>query len=414
MTRQLVVLFAALEALFGVALGIGIVLVPFALVWGINGGFQANPLDVWRWAVDVWALGHAIPLTVTIPENTAVLFGEQADLTFIVSLAPLGFALFSALLGYRAGRRVAAEPDSLRVGFIVLGFVAIFTVLALMSGNSEAVALDAVAGTLRVVAIFAAGMALSWKPWQFVVLDDRLGARIPADVRELFPSVVRSAAMVLLALTTMASALVLFLLVQGFATEIALYEAVHGEIFGGLVLTVGQIMVVPTVVLWAVAWIVGPGFSLGVGTLVSPASVTMGAIPSIPLLGSIPWENPWGTSVVVVTPLIAFLVALRVSPILIETRGFFDSTGVRDYVRLVVFGLATGVAAALLVLVIAQGAGGAAGPGRFVSVGIDVAVVATTLGVQVAVGTILGSAVRVIRPVPRSGNDPRFGTMGSR
>ena len=59
MTRRLTVLFAAFEAVLGVAIGIAIPLVPLTIVWAAQFGFAPDWLIFWRGAVDVWLLGQA-------------------------------------------------------------------------------------------------------------------------------------------------------------------------------------------------------------------------------------------------------------------------------------------------------------------------------------------------------------------
>lgn len=414
MSRRLVILFALLEALFGIALGIGIVLVPFVIVWGVNGEFQATPLEVWRLAVDAWALGHAIPLNVTLPAEAAALFGDKGDLSFVLSLAPLGFALFTFAMGFRAGRRVADAPNPAPTAGLVAVFFAGFAFLALLSAQHEGVTMNLADGTVRVLMPFAVGMLLSWRPWQDDAFRSRWQQVVPRDLREVGALAITVSVAVLLGLVVVASAMLAVLLVAGFATEIALYEAVHGEIFGGLVLTFGQLLAVPTVVIWAASWIVGPGFTLGVGTMVSPETLTMGTLPSIPLLGVIPLDNSAGMLFTGLVPVLAAISAARFSPVLVSARGYFDSSGVRDYVRLVAFAVAAGVVTFAIATAVSDGASGSAGPGRFFDVGVDVFDFSFTLAAGVAGGALLGAAARLIRPLPAQATTPQFSAPGKR
>jgi len=57
---------------------------------------------------------------------------------------------------------------------------------------------------------------------------------------------------------------------------------------GTTLLAVGQALWSPTLIIWAVAWLVGAGVSLGVGTVVSPVAVDLGVLPSIPVFGAVP------------------------------------------------------------------------------------------------------------------------------
>jgi hypothetical protein len=71
--RGLVALFALLEALFVVALGILVTFAFAILAWVSLTGLSTTPLDVWQLAIQVWALGHGIPLSVTLDDASAVL-----------------------------------------------------------------------------------------------------------------------------------------------------------------------------------------------------------------------------------------------------------------------------------------------------------------------------------------------------
>ncbi len=414
MSRRLVVLFALLEALFVIALGIGIVLVPYVVVWGVNGAFQATPLEVWRLAVDAWALGHSVPLTVTLPAEAAAAFGDKGELSFVLSLAPLGLAVFTFAMGLRAGRRVADAPNPAPTAALITAFVAMFAFLVMWSAQHEGVTMDLADGTIRVVMPFAVGVLLSWRPWRSESFAARWQAAVPWDLRELGGVALTVASTVLLGLVVVASVMLVLLLVAGFATEISLYEAVHGEIFGGLVLTFGQLLAVPTAVIWAASWIVGPGFSLGVGTIVSPETLTLGTLPSVPLLGLIPLDNSAGLLFTAVVPVLAAIAAARFSPTLVAARGYFDASGVRDYLRIVGLAALAGLFSFAIAFVVSGGASGSAGPGRFFDVGIDVFDFAFTLAVGTAGGALVGAAARLIRPLPAQPASANFSTPRKR
>lgn len=94
-----------------------------------------------------------------------------------------------------------------------------------------------------------------------------------------------------------------------------LHDALTG---GGVVATLGVVALevgwVPTVVVWALAWLAGPGFAVGTGTVYSPAEVRTGPAPALPLLAALPSEalgvgGGWG----VVAPLLVTLVAVGVA-----------------------------------------------------------------------------------------------------
>jgi hypothetical protein len=57
---------------------------------------------------------------------------------------------------------------------------------------------------------------------------------------------------------------------------------------GGFLLALLQLGWLPNLVLWAVSWVCGAGFSLGGETLVSPVTTQVGLLPSVPIFGAVP------------------------------------------------------------------------------------------------------------------------------
>ena len=54
--------------------------------------------------------------------------------------------------------------------------------------------------------------------------------------------------------------------------------------------------ILPNVVLLASTYLLGPGFAVGSGTVVSPAEVSLGPVPSVPVLAALPddgWAPGW-------------------------------------------------------------------------------------------------------------------------
>ena len=64
MTRRLTLLLAALEAVFLIAIGVAIPLVPLTIVWATHFGFGPDWLIFWRAAADVWLIGHGVDVSV--------------------------------------------------------------------------------------------------------------------------------------------------------------------------------------------------------------------------------------------------------------------------------------------------------------------------------------------------------------
>ena len=399
MPRGLVALFALLEALFVVALGILVTFAFAVLAWVSLTGLSTTPLDVWQLAIQVWALGHGIPLSVTLDDASAVLTEGLA--TFDLSLAPFAFALVTALLGRRAGRRLAGSEDATLVIGLLVVIVGGLVALALTSGRNATVDFDVVSGTFRVLAPFVVGLIIGWKPW---LPGNSVRGGFPAvpDVwRDVADVSVRIAGATLMGLVAIASFGLTILVVLGYATVVSLYESLHTEILGGFVITAAQIALVPVAVVWMVAWIAGPGFAIGTGSVVSPFATTVGAVPAVPLLGIIPTTTIVGGWVTVIPALIAMVAAIRFAADVHTRESRFNVSNVVDLGRLAgVSGMAAGVVG-LTTVVIGSYAAGSAGPGRFTQVGVEPVGLALVLAGGVFVGSLVGL---IIGKVARDSN----------
>ncbi len=71
----------------------------------------------------------------------------------------------------------------------------------------------------------------------------------------------------------------------------SLYTALDAGVVGGTVLTVGQLMALPNLALWALAWVCGAGFELG-AVSVTWSQTEPGTLPLIPALGILPEPGP--------------------------------------------------------------------------------------------------------------------------
>src|SRR4029077_15651309 len=76
-------------------------------------------------------------------------------------------------------------------------------------------------------------------------------------------------------------------------------------------------------IIWAVAYIVGPGFAFGTGTVVAPTGSALGAVPIFPMLAALPTgARPggpgWAPVAVLALPYLAGVfagvVTVRVAP----------------------------------------------------------------------------------------------------
>lgn len=399
MTRRLTVLFAGLEALLVVAIGVAIPLVPLTLVWAVHFGFGVDWPVFWHAAVDVWLLGHGVDVTYTLDPLLAEALGlAAAGEPVRVTIALLGFALLTLLLGARAGGRIA------EAGHRVLGVTTSVVVFAGLSAGITATVLHPAARPSLTQAILLPALVFGVGVGAGMLRAG--GVRLPRPVREWLddrPAELRAGAVAALragtsavALTVAAaSVLVAVLFVVRFTDMIRLYEALHIDVVGGVALTAGQLAVLPNLVLWAVAWLVGPGFAIGAGSSVNPIGTALGPVPGIPVLGAIPTgDTAFGFVGVLVPILAAFLSGVAVRNGLARALGRLGP--------LTVVGVAAGggIVGGVVVGLLAAASGGSAGPGRLVEVGPDALTVGLVAAAEFAVALGVGLAAATRLPAP--------------
>ncbi len=147
----------------------------------------------------------------------------------------------------------------------------------------------------------------------------------------------------------------------------------------------------PNLVAWAGAWLVGPGFAVGEGSTFAPGGSEPGALPAIPLLGALPGDD-WTNALTPWVP--AGVVALGVVAGVFVWRRLRDVTGTHpdDVVpwSAVVLALAgVALASGLLVGLVSWLAGGAVGPGRLEVVGADALLVGALAAAEIGGGAAL-------------------------
>ncbi len=394
MTRRLTVLFSAFEALLVVALGVAIPLVPLTIVWAAHFGFGPDWAIFWRAAVDVWLAGHGVDVAFTLdPVTAAALALPGAGDRFTVTIALLGFALLTLLLGARAGGRVAETGHRLLgelTAFVVFGAVALGLAATALH---EAARPSLVQSALLPAAVFGAGLLIG------VLRAGRdRGADAPGssvrdwiddwrpEVRATIGGALRAGAAGV-ALTLLAASLaVTLLLAVNFAGIIRIYEALHTEVVGGLALTAAQLALVPNLVIWAASWFLGPGFAIGTGSQVSPLGTALGPIPAIPVLGAVPTGDPaFGFAGLLVPVVAGFLAGVAVRPTLARALG-----GRVSLRALAATALGGGVVAGAVFGLLAAASAGAAGPGRLAHVGPDPLAVGLAAALEFAIAIGLG------------------------
>lgn len=416
MNRPLTALFAALEAAVVVGIGVGLALAPLTALWALQYDLQIDWTAFYRTAVDAWLLGHGVD--VQISAALPVFGGAAGTEPFTLTLAALGFALLTVLLGVRAGRRLLETDHPVVAVTASLGAFALLAAVLTLTAGSPDVQPSRWQGVLLPTLVFATGLLVgavlpgpgsrrrvSSRQSPLQRLADSVGDSLPPDLSVTLSWAMRLGGMTVAAVLAVAAVLVGLLLVLSYSQVVTLYESLQGGVLGGLTLTLGQLALLPNLILWAAAWLIGPGFAIGAGSSVSPLGTALGPIPTLPVLGALPTETlPFGFVGIAVPVVLAFIAAST-------SRGRVDGDfgGGASLGRLIGIGLLSGAFAGLLLGLLTWAASGAAGPGRLVEVGASPLAVGAAAAVEAAVATTLG-LLAGRRALSGTHDDDRFAT----
>ncbi|MGV1034534.1 MAG: DUF6350 family protein [Microbacteriaceae bacterium] len=396
MRRVLSASLAIIDALAIVAVGLAVALIPATILWGVQFGFAANFAGFFVFSENVWLLGHGVDVTVMLDPVLSAQLGLGAAVEPIrITIVLLGIGLLTAQMSLRAGRRAALADAPVTSYVAAIVVVAVLSVGIVFTAASSLSLPSRPQGVLLPTAIVAVSMFIG------VVLEqrrrgddgwlDQIGRRISwlrtlstVTKRDLGASLAGGVAVAASILTVAALALAVMIALN-YATVVGLYQSLQAGILGGSVVTLAQLVLLPNFVVWAAAWIVGAGFSIGAGTAVSPAGTLLGPVPGLPLFGAVPQvTGQWGFIVLLVPLLLSFIVAM----VLRQRHDRYSSPATAS----VIFSLAGGIAvvAAVILALLSWWAGGAIGPGRMASVGPDPLAVASWTAALVFIGASVG------------------------
>ncbi|WP_432094867.1 cell division protein PerM [Streptomyces sp. bgisy100] len=302
----------ALGGVVAAALGLGAMTVPVLLIW-IAAPYPDNgPSGALHVAAALWLAAHGVGLV-----RPDALSGAGAP----IGLTPLLLAAVPVWLMYRAARYTVearaerlgryhseeVEPPYLgpTIGWLAAGYLSV-AVAALVYTSGGPLHPDLLGALLRLPLV--AGGALGYGVW---VASGRPRGPLPEVVREAadrVPERVRifltparrdtalrgAAAGTALLLAGGALLLLMSLAWHGFVGEqpfLRLPEAWSGRC--GMLLL--GLVLVPNAVVWGAAYGLGPGFTLGAGSVAGPLGAAgYPSLPAFPLLAGLPEQGPGG------------------------------------------------------------------------------------------------------------------------
>ncbi len=343
---------AALAAGGAVAAGLlglmGLALVGWYLA---DGGAHGSTRDALRAGADLWLVGHG---------SGVAIGGVPVGVVPLALTAAAGWLVHR--LAVRAGRTARPTEDDRTVAQAAVTLTGVYLVLAVLTcvlAGTDDVSPGlgrTVLGALLVPGVLGTlGLARGTgrlRPW----LDT-----VPGWVR----AVAHGAASTVAGLLVAATALTVVAVLLGTNDAMAVLAGLRLSGGDHAAYAVATALLLPNAVLWAAAYLVGPGFSVGVGTTVSPGVVSLGPVPAFPLLSALPEAGP--------TP--SWLMGLLVVPVVVAALGARRAQlayGVTAYDSSALRGFGSGVLAGVLTALLTGLAGGALGTGRLVHVGPSV------------------------------------------
>jgi hypothetical protein len=402
MNARLAGVLTALETVVIVGIGVGIFFAPMTLVWAIDDSFGTDLLLYWRASADIWLLGHGVPIQFSLDDVLAASLGlTEGQSSFVVTLAPLGPAILTFWWGFRMGRRDLVIDHPVAVWLVAMATHTLLSWGLHSSASHPMASTDLADALIRPTLFLAAGLVIAQWTTEWSVGRKVLTDVLPAGAWQILRAGAAAGTAAVVMLMGLSGVLLAGMLVWNYAEVISLYEALQPGVVGVVALSIAQLALLPTVMVWMGAWLVGPGFSLGSSAVFSPLGTDVQAVPALPMLAALPANQDALGMGVISFPIIAAVIAGALSAKRLDHQmdvglwlpmnetGFFSQPLVRLFFTSV---LATGFALAWVVVPL-QLASGSLGPGRFAEAGPSISEVTLWWGLQAGIGILIGLLV---------------------
>jgi hypothetical protein len=401
LNRRLTFLVAAFEALLVAAIGFGILLAPLTVVWLFENDPTIDWLVPFRASADVWLMAHGTRLVVP-----AGAFGSTEVPAFVVSMIPLGISLLIAHLANRMGLRLTSAlelwPAWLAAGLVYGGisfalstfaynefaypvtwqgtllppmFLLFFVILASLLGKRQA---------------FGEAASLpepAERAWAKEFFNRRFN-NLHWTLRAVSAPALRAGTAVVVIMLAVASVFIAALIAINWIQVIRLYEGLQVSFLGGVMITAGQLSLLPNLVVFGASWFTGVGFQIGAGSLISPVATVVGPLPALPITSALPIGELSFGMIAILVPLVgAFVATIMIRRHADAIRFEFASA----WSAAITLGLSIAFVAAVEFGLLALLASGGFGPGRLQTVGVNPLLVAGVLFIEVAVVSILAA-----------------------
>jgi hypothetical protein len=409
--RGLSFAIAALQALIIIASMVGLIVAPLTLAWFIEGDGSVPWITTLQVAGFAFLMATGVPLQVQSGELVGVVFDS-----FTMSYLPLGMTLVMALLAIRIGYRLSAA-SSLWPAWI--GGAAAFG--GASYGLSLLIANDAVLvgewEPLFIPAAFFGGFLFVSSLWgnRFELFPGANGEEakeriaLRAGLAKLHQSLHWSIRTVLgpatrigvsvIVMLVFASAILLALALSfGWLEVLRLYQGLGLSLLGGIMVTIGQLALLPNLIVYGASWISGVGFAIGTGSYVSPLASQLGPMPALPIFAALPTGGfDRGILFALVPVVTAFVATILVRKFTDQLRWEYATR----FSAALALSFVSATIAALLALALGLVASGSIGPGRFEFLGVDALMFAAVIFIEVLIPAFVASLV-VVSPYQSS------------
>lgn len=360
-------------ALWAAGLGLVVTGVLVTVVWAVSARGDDGLLTPVAASGVVWLAAHHAPV--------------DAD-PGTVTLLPMLLLALPLLLLQRAGRwaaRVTATSDAGDAALLVVAATATYATLAFLVAQGASLG----GGTVSPLAALAWSVLVAAVGLSAGVVE---GAGLWPPVVEALPAVARRAGLV--AATAGAALGVVVGLVAATAlgarwtTETSLTHQVAPGAGDALGLFLVSLAYLPNLLVWALSYVLGPGFAVGSGASVDAFSSGGALLPGVPLLGAVPPDAPTAAPLLLLLPVLCGILAA----VVLRRHGHLDLRA--EVVAILggaaLLGLVTAVLCAL--------SGGSLGANRLAVLGPPPWAAALAAFGFVAAGGVLWSLVVRITP----------------
>lgn len=283
--------------LWGLLVGVALVTCLVMLAWAVSPNSAGDSAAAWRAAGSVWLGAHQVPLEI----------GDRS-----LTLLPLGALLLGLLLTRRGGRwagRLLSGTTPREAAAIALSCALVYG-----AGGAGVAWLSSGPGTSAAplsAFLWTGLVALVGVTWG-VAREAELVRWARARVSDAAWRTALGGLAAVVGLVGVGAALVAVSMVRHFgqiATTLADLDA--GPV-GELALTVLGALCLPTMAIWGMSVVVGPGFDLGQASGLDAFGGEVQSLPALPVLAAIPTTVPGWAPMLMLAPVALGVLAGRI------------------------------------------------------------------------------------------------------